>query len=128
MRKHLTGVMVAALVAVVLYAAPAFADHRPGNVVVMGDTLSLTGRLAVRAGRYLNARNLYVDELHARGGLLGHKVEMRILDDKSDIRTAIAIYEKLITEERIDLVLGPYGSRMTDPVRRKTFPMTAKFG
>ncbi len=50
------------------------------------------------------------------------------LDDKSDIRTAIALYEKLITEERIDLVLGPYGSRMTDPVRQKTFPMTAKFG
>ena len=117
MNKHLTGMVAAVLAAAaVLTAAPAFADHRPGNVVVMGGTLSLTGRLAVRAKRYLNARKLFVDELNARGGLLGHKVQMRILDDESDIRTAIRLYDKLIAEDKVDLVLGPYGSRMTDPV------------
>ncbi len=116
MSKHLTAVMVAVFAAAGLFAAPAFAGHRPGNVVVMGGTLSLTGRFAVQAGRYINARKLYVDELNARGGLLGHKVEMRILDDKSDIQTAITLYEKLITEDKVDLVLGPSGSRLTDPV------------
>ena len=116
MNRHLTGVMIAVLAATALFTAPAFADHRPGNVVVMGGTLSLTGRLAAQAGRYINARKIFVDELNARGGLLGHKVEMRILDDKSDIRTAITLYEKLITEDKVDLVLGPYGSKMTDPV------------
>ncbi len=68
------------------------------------------------AGRFHNGRKLYVDELNARGGLLGHKVELRILDDKSEIRTAIELYEKLITEDNVDIVLGPFSSHLTDPV------------
>ncbi len=116
MNKHLTGVMIAVLAAPMFFTAPAFADHRPGNVVVMGGTLSLTGRVAVKSGRYVNARKLYVDQLNARGGLLGHKVELRVLDDRSDRRTAIELYVKLITKEKVDLVLGPYSSFITDPV------------
>ena len=42
---HLTGVTVAVLAAALFFTAPAFADHRSGNVVVMGGTLLLTGRL-----------------------------------------------------------------------------------
>ncbi len=44
MSKHLTGVMIVALAAATFFTAPAFADHRPGNVVVMGGTLSLTAK------------------------------------------------------------------------------------
>jgi len=109
-------VMSAVLAAAVLYAGTAFADHRPGNLVVMGGTLSLTGRFAEPAGRYYKGRKLYVDELNARGGLLGHRVELRILDDKSDKRTAIELYEKLITQDKVDLFLGPYSSPITDAV------------
>ena len=43
MNRHLTGVMAAVLTAASILAAPASAGHRPGNVVVMGGTLSLTG-------------------------------------------------------------------------------------
>jgi ABC-type branched-subunit amino acid transport system substrate-binding protein len=45
----------------------AFADHRPGNVVVMGGTMSQSGRYAEPAGRQMNAVKLYVEELNARG-------------------------------------------------------------
>ena len=114
MSKHLSGVMVAVFAAMLLITAPALADHRPGNVVVMGGTLPLTGRVAVKSGRYVNARKLFVDELNARGGLLGHKVELKIYDDKNDRRIVIELYEKLITEDKVDLVLGPYAGRMTD--------------
>ena len=116
MSKHLSGVMVAVFAAAMLFPSPAFADHRPGNVVVIGGTMSLTGYKAVPAGRTLNARKLYVEELNARGGLLGHKVEYRVYDDKSDRRTAIELYEKLITEDRVDLVMGPYSSNLNDAV------------
>jgi len=116
LNRHLKGVMVAVFAAAMLYPAPASADHRPGNVVVMGGTLSLTGRYAVQGGRHLNVRKLYVDELNGRGGLLGHKVELKIYDDKSERRTAIELYEKLIPEDRVDIVLGPYSSHLTDPV------------
>ncbi len=116
MKRHLTGVMVAVLAAAAHISAPALADHRPGNVVVMGGTLSLTGRYVEPAKHQLSARKLYVEEVNARGGLLGHKVELKIYDDKSDRRTAIELYEKLITEDKVDLVLGPYGSGRTDSV------------
>ena len=114
MNKHLSAVMVAVLATAVLLTAPAFAGHRPGNVVVMGGTLALSGRYAEPAGRYLNASKLYVDELNQRGGLLGHKVELRILDDKSDRRTAIELYDRLITKDKVDLLLGPFSSTITD--------------
>ena len=116
MNRHLTGVIGVALAATVLHSAPAFADHRPGNVVLMGGTLPLTGRYLVPAGRFHNGRKLYVDELNARGGLLGHKVELRILDDKSEIRTATELYEKLTIQDKVDIVLGAFSSHLTDPV------------
>ena len=116
MSKHLTGVMVAVLAAAMLYPAPALADHRPGNVVVMGVTSSFTGRYIEPAGRIHNGQKLYVEELNARGGLLGHKIELKIYDDKSDKRTAIELYQKLITEDKVDLLLGPYSSYLNDAV------------
>ena len=115
LNRPLSGVMVAAFVAALHITAPALADHRPGNVVVMGGTVSQTGRYVEPAGRQYNGIKLYVDELNARGGLLGHKVELKIYDDKSDRRTAIELYEKLITEDKVDLVVGPYSSALTDP-------------
>jgi branched-chain amino acid transport system substrate-binding protein len=116
MRRYLKGVIIAVLAAAVLDAGTAFTYHRLGNIVVIGGTLSLTGHYAEPASRYKNARKLYVDELNARGGLLGHRVELRILDDKSDKRTAIELYENLITQGKVDLVLGPYSSGITDAV------------
>ena len=116
MRRFLKSLIIAVLTAGVLHAGTAFADHRPDNIVVVGGTLSLTGRYAEPASRYYNARKLYVNELNARGGLLGHKVELRILDDKSDKRTAIEHYEKLITQDKVDLILGPYSSGISDAV------------
>ncbi len=116
MNKHLSGVMVAVLAATVMFTAPASADHQPGNVVVMGGTISQTGSRAVAAGLMHEGRKIYLEELNARGGLLGHKVELKIYDDKTDKRTAIELYEKLITVDRVDLVLGPYSSYITDPV------------
>ena len=116
MKRFLTGLTITVLAAAALYGGSALADHRPGNLVVIGGTLSLTGRYAEPARRYYNARKLYIDELNARGGLLGRSVELRILDDKSDKRTAIELYEKLITQDRVDLVLGPYSSGFTDAV------------
>ncbi len=116
MTKHLTAVMIAALTATVMFAAPALADHRPGNVVVMGGSWPLTGRYAEPAVGFLNARKLYVEELNARGGLLGHGVVLKIVDDKSDIQTAIRLYETLITADAVDIVLGPYSSPINDAV------------
>ena len=118
MSKHLTGVMAVALAAAMLFTVPALAHHRPGNVVVIGGTVSLTGYnpYVVRSGRMLNGYKLLVDELNARGGLLSHKVELKVYDDKTNRRTAIELYERLITEDVVDLFLGPYSSALGEAV------------
>ena len=114
MTRHLPDVMIAVLVvAATLLAGPAFADHRAGNVVVMGGSWPLTGRYVGIAADFLTGRKLYVEELNARGGLLAHKVKLRLLDDNSNRRTAIELYEKLITEGNIDLFLQPLDFRFT---------------
>jgi branched-chain amino acid transport system substrate-binding protein len=97
-------------------AGPAAAGHRPGNEVLLGGAISMTGQYAEPAGRQVNAVKLWVDEVNTRGGLLGHKVTVRLLDDKSDTQTSIKLYEKLITEDKVDLLLAPYSSGITEAV------------
>jgi branched-chain amino acid transport system substrate-binding protein len=119
-----TGVLralVGALVTVLVFGGgSAWASHRPNNEVLLGGAISQTGQYAEPAGRQVNSIKLWVDEVNARGGLLGHKIVLRLLDDKSDTQTAIKLYEKLITEDKVDLVLGPYSSGITEAVANVT--------
>jgi branched-chain amino acid transport system substrate-binding protein len=100
----------------VLGAGAAWAQHRSNNEVLIGGAISQTGRYAEPAGRQVNSIKLWVDEVNARGGLLGRKVVLELLDDKSDTQTAIKLYEKLITEDKVDVLLAPYSSGITEAV------------
>jgi branched-chain amino acid transport system substrate-binding protein len=100
----------------VLGVGTAWASHRPNNEVLIGGAISQTGRYAEPAGRQVYSIKLWVDEVNARGGLLGHQITLRLLDDKSDTQTAIKLYEKLITEDKVDLLLAPYSSGITEAV------------
>jgi branched-chain amino acid transport system substrate-binding protein len=111
--RTLAGTLTALLL---LGAGTAWAGHRPNNEALVGGAISQTGRYAEPAGRQVNAIKLWVDEANGRGGLLGHKIVLRLLDDKSDTQTAIKLYEKLITEDKVDLLLAPYSSGITEAV------------
>jgi branched-chain amino acid transport system substrate-binding protein len=114
------GSLAALAILLVAGAAPALAHHRPNNEVLVGGAISQTGRYAEPAGRQVNSIKLWVDEVNARGGLLGHKVRLILLDDKSDTQTAIKLYEKLVTEDKVDVILGPYSSGITEAVANVT--------
>jgi len=86
------------------------------DTVLIGGAISQTGRYAEPAGRMLNSVKLYVKQLNGRGGLLGKKVDLLMMDDKSDKQTSIKLYEKLITNDKVDLLLAPYSSGITDAV------------
>jgi branched-chain amino acid transport system substrate-binding protein len=103
-----------------LWPGPAWSNHRPNNEVLIGGAISQTGQYAEPAGRSANSIRQWVDDVNARGGLLGHKIVLRLLDDKSDTQTSIKLYEKLITEDKVDLVLGPYSSGITEAVSNVT--------
>src|SRR6185312_4155448 len=64
--------------------------------------------------------DICIDELNAKGGLLGRKVELVIYDDQSQPATAVKLYEKLITEDKVDAVMGPYSSAISEAVANVT--------
>ncbi len=106
-----------ALVGVASVAALTISTTVPAqDTVLIGGAISQTGRYAEPAGRMLNSVKLYVRQLNERGGLLGKKVELLMMDDKSDKQTSIKLYEKLITDDKVDLLLAPYSSGITDAV------------
>jgi branched-chain amino acid transport system substrate-binding protein len=81
-----------------------------GDPIVVGGSLALTGFLAPTAAIHKVAGDLFVKRLNEAGGLLGRPVEWDVRDDESVPDQAAAIYERLISEEGVDLILGPYGT------------------
>ncbi|OGB03747.1 MAG: ABC transporter substrate-binding protein [Burkholderiales bacterium RIFCSPHIGHO2_12_FULL_61_11] len=53
---------------------------------------------------------MYVEQLNARGGLLGRKVEWLVKDDQSKPELARTMYEQLVTSDKVDLLMGPYAT------------------
>jgi branched-chain amino acid transport system substrate-binding protein len=86
--------------------------------VKIGFTLSETGPYAVGAG-ITQAPNyqLWLEQVNAKGGLQvagqGRRpVQFIQHDDRSEIETAVRLYEKLITQDKVDLLLPPWGTAM----------------
>lgn len=98
-------------------AGTVFADERPVRV---GGTLSLTGRYAAIADYQAKGFKLWVKDVNGRGGILGRPVELILHDDRSDPQTAVALYRRLMVEERIDLLFAPYSSDITEAILQLT--------
>jgi branched-chain amino acid transport system substrate-binding protein len=83
----------------------------------IGATMSITGKAySVQGGYGREGYLLCQKHVNMNGGLLGRPIEFVIYDDASDEKTASGLYEKLIVEDKVDVVLGPYGSAITDVV------------
>jgi branched-chain amino acid transport system substrate-binding protein len=82
----------------------------------IGATVALTGESAIQGGYGREGYVLCQEHVNQKGGILGRQIELVIYDDASDGRTAAGLYEKLIVEDKVDAVLGPYGSAITEAV------------
>lgn len=95
----------------------------------VGVTASLTGDFAELGRDQLTGIQMWADDLNARGALLGRKVEIVHYDDASDAAKSAALYERLISQDGVDLLLGPYSSALTlaasRVAERHNFPMVA---
>ena len=76
----------------------------------IGSTLALTGPLSATALTHKLVGEIYVEQLNARGGLLGRKVEWIVKDDQSKPDVARTLYEQLVTVDKVDLFMGPYAT------------------
>jgi ABC-type branched-subunit amino acid transport system substrate-binding protein len=104
--KHILSTVAAA--AAVLLAMPA-AAQAPAPLRI-GSTLALTGPLATTALTHKLVGEIYVEQLNAKGGLLGRKVEWIVKDDQSKPELARTLYEQLVTSDKVDLLMGPYAT------------------
>jgi branched-chain amino acid transport system substrate-binding protein len=82
----------------------------------VGLSLSLSGGYAAMGRQAEAAIKLFVDDLNAAGGVrIGgrpYEFTLRCDDDQSDARRCAEIYRALCGPERVDLLLGPYSSRL----------------
>jgi len=103
-------------VAVAMLSLPADAQ----GPIRIGASLSLTGTYAKLGKNQHEGYQLCIKDLNAKGGLLGRKAELVMYDDQSLPATAVRLYEKLITEDKVDAVMGPYSSAISEAVANVT--------
>ena len=84
--------------------------------IQIGMGVAQTGALAGGGKAALLALRMWVEDVNARGGLLGRKVELIAYDDQSNPATTPGIYAKLIDIDKVDLLIAPYGSVPTAPI------------
>lgn len=78
--------------------------------IVVGSTLSLTGAFAATGAIHKVAGEEFVARLNAAGGLLGRQVRWVVRDDESDQAKVATLYEQLISQDKVDLIIGPYAT------------------
>lgn len=105
--KRIAAIAAVAAGCLGLAASPVLAQGAPVRV---GSTLALTGPLSATALVHKLVGEIYVEDLNARGGLLGRKVEWIVKDDQSKPDVARTLYEQLVTSDKVDLLMGPYAT------------------
>jgi branched-chain amino acid transport system substrate-binding protein len=81
-----------------------------GPTIRVGGSLALTGPLSQTAIVHKIAADIFVADINKRGGLLGRPVEYLVYDDQSKADQARSLYEKLITVDKVDLIMAPYAT------------------
>lgn len=92
-------------------AMPAVAQSE--KPVKIGFSMALSGGLAGGGKAALLSYQIWAEEVNARGGLLGRKVELVHYDDQSNPSGVPAIYTKLLDIDKVDLLLSGYATVLT---------------
>src|SRR5215470_1279248 len=95
------------------------AEAQQGPIKI-GASMSLTGTYAKPGSYQKEGYEICADEVNAKGGVLGRKIEFVLYDDQSMPATAVKLYEKLITDDKVDAVMGPYSSAVSEAVANVT--------
>ncbi len=117
------------LVSAVLVCSFGSQSARATDEITVGTTASLTGRFAELGRQQFHGTTMWADDVNSRGSLLGRKVRLIHYADGSDAGKSARLYERLITQDKVDLLLGPYSSDLTlaasTVAEKHDFPMLA---
>jgi branched-chain amino acid transport system substrate-binding protein len=81
----------------------------------IGYCLSLTGALAGNGQSARLAHDIWREDVNRTGGLLGRPVELICYDDGTDASGVAGIYRRLLDDDRVDLIVGGYGTNTLLP-------------
>jgi len=120
-------VVVLSFTMFILFSFSAYAE----NVIKLGSAIAFTGPLSRSGKLYIDSYKMAVDQVNKNGGVnvngKKYKFELVFYDDKSDSTESARLVEKLITEDKVNFLLGPYSSGITIPnsivARRYRVPM-----
>jgi branched-chain amino acid transport system substrate-binding protein len=115
--------------AAVFFAASVLSAQAQDAPIRVGYSIARTGPNAIAAQSSIESNYiLWSEEINAAGGLTinGHKrkIELTGYDDRSDIETSVRTYEKLMADDKVDLILAPWGSNFAFAVA----PLANKYG
>ncbi len=100
---------VAASLAVASGAAPA-----APTTISLGASVQLTGSLANTGRYYKDAYQFAIDRINAAGGVkvagTQRKLALTVLDNQSDVNLSVRQYVQLLSQDKVDLLLGPFAS------------------
>ncbi len=117
MKRALAILLVFAVTGGSLLLATGQKEAAAPTTIKIGAAVSLTGNLSRFGNLVKNGYEMWKEKANARGGIdVGGKimpVEIVYYDDQSDNQTAAKLTEKLITEDKVQFLLGPYGSGPT---------------
>ena len=104
------------LLATALIAAAAVAPSaRAAEPIKIGFGMALTGGLAGNGKAALLAMKIWEEDINAKGGLLGRPVKLIYYDDQTNPSVVPGIFTKLLDVDKVDLVVGDYGTNMLAP-------------
>jgi branched-chain amino acid transport system substrate-binding protein len=83
--------------------------------IVIGASLPLTGDFSQPGVASQRGYTIWQDMVNANGGLLRRQVELKVVDDASDQQTVVSDYNRLIGQDRVDLLLGTFSSLLNIP-------------
>lgn len=109
--RHLTRRRIVGGAAAVTFASAAGSwPAAAATPIKVGFSMGLTGANGPNGKQLLVAIEIWKDDVNAKGGLLGRPVELVYYDDQTSPPNEAAIYTKLINIDKVDLLLGPYGT------------------
>ncbi|MEX1079621.1 MAG: amino acid ABC transporter substrate-binding protein [Homoserinimonas sp.] len=118
-RKVRLGIVAAAAaIALVGCSAGGGEEETTEDPIVIGISLPLSGDFSEPGQGVQRGYEAWAEIINEAGGLLGRQVELKILDDQSSADRVVADYESLIAQDGVDLVFGPFSTRLVVPSAR----------
>src|SRR5437763_3509282 len=114
-RLKLSGVATATLAAAVSVSLATGAPAQTKEPIKIGYSMAMTGGLAPNGKSALLAQKIWEEDINAKGGLLGRPVKLIYYDDQTNPAAVPGIYTKLLDVDKVDLIIGGYGTNMLAP-------------